>query len=142
VAVPPAPTEASAAGTLRGWGTNNWGQLDDGTKIAKPTPVPALNLRDVVAIAGGMDHALALKADGTVWAVGYDAGKLGDGTATTGAAASRSRSRASTASGSSLASRPSRPPTSTTWRSWATSARSSRGARTPRTDRIGPRTAV
>jgi len=37
----------------------------------------------VAAIAGGCDHTIALKADGTVWAWGYNwAGQLGDGTTT------------------------------------------------------------
>ena len=38
-------------------------------------------LTGVIAIAGGLDHTLALKADGTVWAWGDNAfGQLGDGT--------------------------------------------------------------
>ena len=40
-------------------------------------------LSDVVAIAAGRRHSLALKADGTVWAWGNNTdGQLGDGTTT------------------------------------------------------------
>src|SRR5437764_5047032 len=40
-------------------------------------------LTDVIAIAGGGNHSLALKSDGTVWAWGYNVyGQLGDGTTT------------------------------------------------------------
>ena len=37
----------------------------------------------MVAIAGGGDHSLALKSDGTVWAWGWNGyGQLGDGSTT------------------------------------------------------------
>ena len=38
---------------------------------------------EVVAIAGGRDHSLAVRADGTVWAWGWNKyGQVGDGTKT------------------------------------------------------------
>ncbi|MFH1980584.1 MAG: CARDB domain-containing protein, partial [Pseudomonadota bacterium] len=47
------------------------------------TPTQVLNLTDVMAIAGGDHHSLALKSDGTAWAWGAnDRGQLGDGTMT------------------------------------------------------------
>lgn len=72
-------------GTVWAWGLNNLGQLGDGSTLDRPTPVPVLDLNgqplgDVIAIAGGGWHSLALRRDGTVWAWGYNAnGQLGDG---------------------------------------------------------------
>ena len=66
-----------------GWGRNDEGQLGDGTRTRRTTPVRVGALTDVVAIAGGRDHGLALRSDGTVWAWGSnDYGQLGDGTTT------------------------------------------------------------
>jgi PKD repeat protein len=43
--------------------------------------VPVSGLTGITAIAGGFDHSLALKNDGTVWAWGENGqGQLGDGT--------------------------------------------------------------
>ncbi|CAK0780739.1 hypothetical protein CCP4SC76_7580001 [Gammaproteobacteria bacterium] len=43
-------------------------------------PVPVIGLGDVIAIAAGQNHSLALKRDSTVWAWGgNDRGQLGDG---------------------------------------------------------------
>jgi len=69
-------------GTVWAWGQNNYGQLGDGTmNNERRTPVQVSNLTDVVAIAAGDNHSLALKSDGTVWAWGRnDFGQLGDGT--------------------------------------------------------------
>jgi alpha-tubulin suppressor-like RCC1 family protein len=44
-----------------------------------------MNLNNVISIAGGEGHSLALKSDGTVWAWGGNYfGQLGDGTTTGG----------------------------------------------------------
>jgi hypothetical protein len=74
-------------GTVWAWGRNNVGQLGNGTLIARNAPVQVEGpggvgyLTDVAAIAGGGNHSLALKSDGTAWAWGYNAfGQLGDGT--------------------------------------------------------------
>ncbi len=72
-------------GTVWAWGENRWGQLGDGTTINRPTPVQVSGLTNVLPvptfIAGGGDHSIALKNDGTVWAWGRgDYGQLGDGT--------------------------------------------------------------
>jgi hypothetical protein len=54
-------TRCHAAGTVIAWGANNAGQ----------TLVP-LGLSNVVAVAGGLSHSLALNADGTVTAWGFN----------------------------------------------------------------------
>lgn len=75
-----------ADGTVMGWGYNSNGEVGDGTggqkNQVRPLPVPVVGLANVVAIAAGSNHGLALKGDGTVWAWGYNAyGQLGVGTA-------------------------------------------------------------
>lgn len=77
-------------GTVVAWGTNDEGQLGNGPAGAsgelgsypKPsvTPVRVTGLSDVIQIAAGMKHAVALRKDGTVWAWGRrDNGEIGDG---------------------------------------------------------------
>ncbi len=68
-------------GSVLAWGSNDHGQLGDGTTVSTSTPVKVKGLAHVVAIAAGAAHSLALKDDGTVWAWGdnYN-GNLGDGT--------------------------------------------------------------
>ncbi|MFN8516970.1 MAG: RCC1 repeat-containing protein [Chloroflexia bacterium] len=82
-------------GTVWAWGDDTSGQLGDGTLGSPPnrgTPGQVASLINVVAIAAGGDHSLALKSDGTVWAWGYDSlGQLGDGTVGDGAGGSGSR---------------------------------------------------
>lgn len=69
-------------GTVWAWGYNPFGQLGDGsTTDHLDTPVQVSNLAGITAIAAGVNHSLALKGDGTVWAWGMNAaGELGDGT--------------------------------------------------------------
>ncbi len=55
-------------GTVWAWGRNESGQLGDGTEEGySATPVHVKDLTDVVAIAAGENHSLALKGDGTLW---------------------------------------------------------------------------
>jgi alpha-tubulin suppressor-like RCC1 family protein len=73
-------------GTVVAWGRNFSGQLGDGSTTQRSAPVvvnaapgSALHGMTVVAISGGGGHSLALCADGTVAAWGYNAdGELGD----------------------------------------------------------------
>jgi alpha-tubulin suppressor-like RCC1 family protein len=70
-------------GTVLAWGSNQYGQLGDGTTADHHTPEPVPGLTDVVAVFAGRDHSLALTSAGTVWAWGYNRhGELGDGTTT------------------------------------------------------------
>ena len=71
-----------ADGSVWAWGRNDNGQLGDGTTIESPSPVQAfVPGSGVVQIAAGRYHSLALKADGSVWAWGFNhKGQLGDGT--------------------------------------------------------------
>ncbi|MGG1657973.1 S-layer homology domain-containing protein [Brevibacillus sp. NRS-1366] len=69
-------------GTVWTWGNNEHGQLGIGTiDKGSSVPVQVPNMSDVVAIAAGSLHTLALKSNGTVWTWGYNYyGQLGNGT--------------------------------------------------------------
>lgn len=73
-------------GTVWAWGNNFYGQLGDETKTNSTTPVQVRNsdssvLSDVIAIACGYWHSIALKQDGSVWTWGNNTyGQLGDAT--------------------------------------------------------------
>jgi alpha-tubulin suppressor-like RCC1 family protein len=70
-------------GTVFAWGSNDRGQLGIGSVDAAfhAFVTSVEGLRNVVAIAAGSAHSVALLADGTVWAWGAnDLGQLGDGT--------------------------------------------------------------
>ena len=65
-----------------GWGYNSFGQVGDGApKTRQLTPVAVSDLTDVLALAAGATHSLALRSDGTVWAWGQNntSGDLGTG---------------------------------------------------------------
>jgi len=76
--------DVSNDGTVWAWGANWVGEVGDGTSgNQRRAPVQVSNLTQVVGIAAGEhysgSHALAVKADGTVWAWGSnDAGQLGN----------------------------------------------------------------
>lgn len=73
-----------ADGSVWAWGSNANGQV--GIPPAggnKTTPSSVTGVSDGIAVAGGNDHTLALKRDGTVWAWGKNAnGQLGNGNTT------------------------------------------------------------
>ena len=62
-------------GTVWAWGSNVSGQLGNGCTLgtncnSSSTPVQVSGLSGVVAIAGGTNHSLAVRSDGTVWGWG------------------------------------------------------------------------
>ena len=65
--------------TVWAWGDDSVGQLGRGRRgpTANPTPTRVPGLTDVTAIAAGSFSALALRADGTVWAWGWLASTSG-----------------------------------------------------------------
>ncbi|MBN8459839.1 MAG: cadherin-like beta sandwich domain-containing protein [Verrucomicrobia bacterium] len=73
-------------GTLVTWGNNSRGQLGNGGTTTAYAPVAVkrdgvIAGREAVAIASGGSHCLALLADGTLVAWGFnESGQLGDGT--------------------------------------------------------------
>jgi alpha-tubulin suppressor-like RCC1 family protein len=71
-------------GTVVAWGSNSNGQIGDnssGNNRLVPTAVSGVTT--VAAVAGGQNHSLALKTDGTLVAWGNNGtGQLGDGTQT------------------------------------------------------------
>lgn len=70
-------------GKLYAWGDNTYGQIGDGTETSRSRPVPVPLPVDVVDVAGGRDHTLAVGADGSLWAWGRnDYGQLGTGNKT------------------------------------------------------------
>ena len=74
-----------ANGKVWSWGANGSGQLgrNDGLYADEDTPAVVPELSNIVAVAGGTGHAIALRSDGTVWAWGgNDYGDLGDGSGT------------------------------------------------------------
>jgi alpha-tubulin suppressor-like RCC1 family protein len=72
-----------ADGTVWAWGSNDRGQLGDGTTADRYTGAQVSGLIDVVTVAAAEHFTLAVKADGTVWAWGANTkGQLGDGTNT------------------------------------------------------------
>jgi alpha-tubulin suppressor-like RCC1 family protein len=77
-----------ADGTVWAWGDNTSGQIGDGSGgsgIVRLTPVQVTTLSNVVAIAGGAQHALAIVGSTlSVRAWGLNAsGQIGDGTTNT-----------------------------------------------------------
>jgi len=69
-----------ADGSLWAWGRNEWGQLGDGdgNMEGKSSPVPIGSGDRWLAVAAGLYHTVALKADGSLWAWGRNSyGQLG-----------------------------------------------------------------
>lgn len=74
----------TTAGGLKCWGDNSSGQIGDGvTQFFSKTPVDVVGLSSGVAsVAVGQSHSCAVTTAGGLKCWGDNAGKLGDGTAT------------------------------------------------------------
>ncbi|MGD0744049.1 MAG: hypothetical protein ABSA45_02745, partial [Verrucomicrobiota bacterium] len=70
-----------ANGNVWAWGFNSYGQLGDGgAEWRSDVPVRVAGLTNIVAIAAGANHSLALDGHGQLWAWGDDEfQQLGDG---------------------------------------------------------------
>lgn len=78
---PVAAGTATPAGNAWAWGWNISGQLGSGTTTDSATPRPVHGVQEVRALANGLFHSMALRANGTVWTWGgNDFGQLGIGT--------------------------------------------------------------
>ena len=65
-------------GTLSGMGYNSNGQLGDGTKTTRKSPIPILE--HVQSVSAGIGHSLVLDSQGSLWGMGgNNLGQLGDG---------------------------------------------------------------
>jgi alpha-tubulin suppressor-like RCC1 family protein len=71
-----------ANGTAWAWGLNATGQLGNETTTAQSSPVSIVGgFTDWTQLSGGFKHSLGLRANGTLWAWGYNfLGELGDNT--------------------------------------------------------------
>jgi len=75
-------------GSAWAWGNNTYRQIGDGTATQRLVPTRVTDaqgnpFRNVIAVAASLIHAVWLKDDGTVWAVGANTnGTIGDGTNT------------------------------------------------------------
>jgi alpha-tubulin suppressor-like RCC1 family protein len=68
-----------ADGTVWTWGDNGSGKLGIGSSVGNTNwPVQAVGLTQMIAVAAGTGHSVALRADGTVWTWGDNgSGQLG-----------------------------------------------------------------
>lgn len=67
-------------GTVWAWGSNDYGQLGNGTNVSTDNPQRVKGLENIVKISTRSDHNLAVDSNGAVWGWGRnDYGQLGIG---------------------------------------------------------------
>jgi alpha-tubulin suppressor-like RCC1 family protein len=73
----------SAAGGIRAWGSNIYGQLGDGTTINRLVPTVISTLSPIASVNGGVQHSCAVTSNGALVCWGANTGgQQGDGTLT------------------------------------------------------------
>jgi alpha-tubulin suppressor-like RCC1 family protein len=78
-----AAAATAASFTAADWGYNGSGQLGNGTTTLSRTPVAVSGLNNVIAVAGGGEHSLALLGNATMMGWGANReGQIGDGSTT------------------------------------------------------------
>ncbi len=71
---------AKADGSVACWGSNNTGQLGDGTTTRRSAPTTVPGLTGVIALASGYEHSCAARSNGSVACWGRNnVGQLGTG---------------------------------------------------------------
>ncbi|UCG78112.1 MAG: DUF1566 domain-containing protein [Nitrospirota bacterium] len=73
------PKKAVAGAVMTG-GLNEYGQLGDGSNNSREGLLPIGGMEDVISVASGVDHSVAIKSDGSAWTWGRNnRGQLGNG---------------------------------------------------------------
>ena len=68
-------------GDVVSWGENQLGESGDFTCLDSTNPVHVVGLTNIIKIASGLNHALAIDSNGVLWGWGDNtSGELGDGT--------------------------------------------------------------
>ncbi len=68
-------------GTVWAWGSNDYGQVGNGTFTESDSPAKVIGLPVIKQISAGRGHSVAVGADGTLWVWGLNGNsQLGDGT--------------------------------------------------------------
>ena len=84
---------ATASGGVRCWGSNEHGELGDGTDAMRTRPVAVLGVSHATQVSAGSNHTCVLRQDGTVGCWGDNStGQLGDGTTNSATATRRAAS--------------------------------------------------
>jgi len=73
----------TSGGAAYCWGSNGDGQLGDGTRTDRSSPVPVAGGVSFAAVSAGFAHTCGVTAGGAAYCWGYNGhGELGDGTTT------------------------------------------------------------